>query len=100
MRFADRNLGHYGAEAEVIGKLFGQSEVNKQLVCKGEMGVYLLCPTQIRLPEAMKASGERSERMNSYLERQMMMAQNQMSQGLTATLRKMYKLSDYRARVY
>ena len=100
VRFADRNLGHYGAEAEVIGKLFGQSEVNKQLVCKGEMGVYLLCPTQIRLPEAMKASGERSERMNSYLERQMMMAQNQMSQGLTATLRKMYKLSDYRAKVF
>ena len=100
VRFADRNLGHYGAEAEVIGKLFGQSEVNKQLVCKGEMGVYLLCPTQIRLPEAMKASGDRSERMNSYLERQMMMAQNQMSQGLTATLRKMYKLSDYRAKVF
>ena len=53
-----------------------------------------------QMPEAMKASGDRSERMNSYLERQMMMAQNQMSQGLTATLRKMYKLSDYRAKVF
>ena len=100
VRFADRNLGHYGAEAEVIGKLFGQSEANKQMVSKGEMGVYVLCPVSFKQPEAMSAAGDRSERLNSYVERQQMMVQNQLSQGLTATLRKMYKLSDYRAKVF
>lgn len=98
--FADRNLGHYGAEAEVIGKLFGQAEANKQMVSKGEMGVYVLCPVSFKQPEAMSAAGDRSEKLNSYVERQKMMTQNQMSQGLTATLRKMYKLSDYRAKVF
>lgn len=100
VRFADRNLGHYGAEAEVIGRLFGTAEANKNLVSKGEMGVYVLCPTSFSYPEAMKASGDRSELQESMTERQNMMFQQQLQQGLTATLRKMYKLSDYRAKVF
>ena len=100
VRFADRNLGHYGAEAEVIGRLFGTAAANKNLVSKGEMGVYLLCPTSFSYPEAMNASGERSKLQESMTERQNMMFQQQLQQGLTATLRKMYKLSDYRAKVF
>ena len=100
VRFADRNLGHYGAEAEVIGRLFGTAAANKNLVSKGEMGVYVLCPTSFSYPEAMKASGDRSELQESMTERQNMMFQQQLQQGLTATLRKMYKLSDYRAKVF
>lgn len=100
VRFADRNLGHYGAEAEVIGRLFGTAEANKNLVSKGEMGVYVLCPTSFSYPEAMKASGDRSELQESMTERQNMMFQQQLQQGLTATLRKMYKLFDYRAKVF
>ena len=100
VRFADRNLGHYGAEAEVIGRLFGTAAANKNLVSKGEMGVYVLCPTSFSYPEAMNASGERSKLQESMTERQNMMFQQQLQQGLTATLRKMYKLSDYRAKVF
>ena len=100
VRFADRNLGHYGAEAEVIGTLFGKEQVNSNMVCKGEMGVYVLCPIRYNHPEAMSASGERIERQNAIADRQKMMYQNQLQQGLTAALRKMYKVSDYRAKVF
>lgn len=100
VRFADRNLGHYGAEAAVIGQLFGTASVNKPLVGKGEMGMYILCPTRFSQPQAMSADNNRAERMKANAERQQMMYQNQMQQGLTTALRKMYKISDYRARVF
>lgn len=100
VRFADRNLGHYGAEAAVIGQLFGTAEVNKPMVSKGEMGMYILCPTQFKQPQAMSADNSRAERMQTVSERQQMMYQSQMQQGLTTALRKMYKISDFRAKVF
>ena len=100
VRFADRNLGHYGAEAAVIGELFGKGGENKLMVCKGEMGMYIITPMQFTYPDAMRADNNRSELVQNVTNYQNMMYRNQIQQTLTTALRKQYKISDYRAKVF
>lgn len=95
--FADRNLGHYGAEAAVIGELFGKGSANTLMVCKGEMGMYIMNPMKFNYPEAMRAENDRVQQVAEGLN---MTYQSVLQQSLSTALRKMYKISDYRAKVF
>ena len=94
VRLSDRNLGHYGAEAKVIGGIFGNG-MNKPVLYKGEMGMYVVNTSNFVQPETLNPAS-----MQESAERQVMMYQNQLQQGLTTALRKLYKISDYRAKVF
>ncbi len=100
VRMADRNIGHYGAEAAVIGELFGKGKVNETNLYKGEMGMYLVRATKFNYPASMQVNEHQVEQLAEIQERETARTQNNIQQTLAASLRKMYKVTDHRSLMY
>ncbi len=98
LRFADRNLGHYGAEAGVIGRVFGLGQSNTPRLYKGEMGMYVVVTD--KLSPAGVVAADQAEQVQAYVQQEEMGFMNRLQQSLTASLRKMFKVSDNRSQMF
>jgi uncharacterized protein YaiL (DUF2058 family) len=65
--FSDRNFGHYGPEAGLIGKIFAQKANQSLKLFKGDMGMYLVNVMKIDIPSSLqvdKNQGNSAEMFN------------------------------------
>ncbi len=97
--FSDRNFGHYGPESGLIGKIFAQKNHNGVILLKGDMGMYVVKIVNMTTASTLKVNEEQANNMKMYEQQQSMMYQNQM-QNCMQKLRKLYKIEDYRYKMF
>ena len=92
--FADRNFGHYGPEAKVIGKLFTQA-TGSTVVIKGDMGVYAIKINSIETP-SLDVSSSSQMNIDMVIQQNKMMNLNRFNNLGIRPLRKLYEIKDNR----
>lgn len=89
--FADRNLGRYGPEGKVIGKLFATKEGLTNIL-KGDMGVYAVKINGFEVP-SMDVSQSNQSNIEMIMMQNKMMNQNRFQNGVRS-MRKIYEIKD------
>ena len=97
--FSDRNFGHYGPESGLIGKIFAQNKLNEVLLLKGDMGMYVIKIFAVTSPSSLKVNEQDAKSVEMYQQQQSMMYQNQVQNSMQK-LRKLYKIKDYRYKMF
>ena len=92
--FGDRNFGHYGPEAKVIGKLFAQA-AESTVVIKGDMGVYVIKINNFETP-SLDVSASSQTNIDMVIQQNRMMNQNRVNNLGLRPLRKLYEIKDNR----
>ncbi|MDD2622945.1 MAG: SurA N-terminal domain-containing protein [Bacteroidales bacterium] len=98
--FADRNFGHYGPEAGLIGKIFAQQAGQELILMKGDMGMYLIRVLALNIPSSLQMDENGKASTDMYLQQQGMMYQSKVQNSAMPALKKLYKIEDNRHKVF
>ncbi|MDR1793383.1 MAG: SurA N-terminal domain-containing protein [Bacteroidales bacterium] len=97
--FADRNLSYFGPEMKVIGQIFSHDAATKNVLYKGDMGVYVLKINKIEVPTVTfneqsitQTEGIMQQGKSSYA--------RTVQSATTRTLKKMTEIEDNRYMFY
>jgi peptidyl-prolyl cis-trans isomerase D len=98
--FSDRNFGHYGPEAGLIGKIFAQKANQSLKLFKGDMGMYLVNVMKIDIPSSLQVDKNQGNSAEMFNQQQSMMYQSKIQNSAMPALRKLYKIEDNRYKVF